>query len=294
MALAVAPITDITTWLRSSGLEIVLICTGAVLVSRFARWLGSRITGRIDAGSAASASLVRSETAKHSHVLTQVITWVLVVMIYCVAAVLILQRLGVPLTGLVAPAAVIGVALGFGAQRFVQDVLAGIFVIAERQYGFGDVIRVSSLGSEAGVSGTVEEVTLRITRLRTLSGEVVIIPNGQIVQVTNMSRDWARAVVDVPVPNTADVNQVREILHQVGQEACRDETLGPLMLDPPSDVGVERLELDTLHVRIVARTLPGKQFEVGRELRARVALAFRAEGINVAPALDTADPIGAR
>jgi small conductance mechanosensitive channel len=294
MPVAIAPITDITTWLRGSGLEIVLICTGAVLVSRFVRWLSSRITRRIDAASASGPGLVRSEAAKHSHVLTQVITWAVVVMVYCAVAVLVFQRLGVPLTSLVAPAAVVGVALGLGAQRLVQDVLAGVFVIAERQYGFGDVIRVSSLGSEVGVSGTVEEVTLRITRLRTLSGEVVIIPNGQIVQVTNMSRDWARAVVDVPVPNTADVNQVRSILHRVGQDACRDETLGPLLLDAPSDVGVERLELDTLHVRIVARTLPGKQFQVGRELRARVALAFRAEGINVAPALDTADPIGAR
>jgi small conductance mechanosensitive channel len=294
MVLAVAPITDITTWLRSSGLEIILICTGAMLLSRLTRWLSTRITSRIDARSANGPGLVRSEAAKHSHVLTQVLTWALVVLIYCAAGVLVAQRLGLPLTGLVAPAAVVGVALGFGAQRLVQDVLAGVFIIAERQYGFGDVIRVSALGSEAGVSGTVEEVTLRITRLRTVSGEVVIIPNGQIVQVTNMSRDWARAVVDVPVPNTADVNQVREILHQVGQDASRDETLGPLLLDPPSDVGVERLELDTLHVRIVARTLPGKQFDVGRELRARVALAFRAEGINVAPALDTADPIGAR
>jgi moderate conductance mechanosensitive channel len=208
-----------------------------------------------------------------------------------VAAILVLKRVGVPVTGLVAPAAVVGVALGFGAQRIVQDVLAGLFIIIERQYGFGDVIRISALGSETGVTGTVEEVTLRITRMRTISGEVVIVANGQIVQVTNMSRDWARAVVDVPVPTATDVNRVREILHQVCVEAREDEELGPLLLDTPSVVGVERLELDTLHVRVVARTLPGKQFEVGRELRARVALAFQAEGINLSASLETADPV---
>jgi small conductance mechanosensitive channel len=285
--------TDITTWARSSGLEIVLFISGAIVLSRAIKWLGSAITGRIDAKSADGAGLVRSESAKHSHVVTQVTMWAAIVLLYCTAAVLTLQRLGIPITGLVAPAAVVAVALGFGAQRLVQDVLAGLFIIIERQYGFGDVVRIAALGSEVGVSGTVEEVTLRVTRLRTISGEVVIVANGQVVQVTNMSRDWARAVVDVPVPNTADVNRVREILQQVGLDACEDEKLGPLLLDSPSVVGVERLDVDMLHVRIVARTLPGKQFEIGRELRARVAAAFQAAGINVATSLDTAEPVGA-
>jgi len=291
MVLAVAPITDITTWVRSSGLEIVIFVTGAILLGRFVKWLGARITRRIDDRPGPGAGLIRSEAAKHSHVLIQVITWAVIVVISSTTIILVLQRLGVPVTGLVAPAAVVGVALGFGAQRLVQDYLAGLFIILERQYGFGDVIRVAALGSESGVTGTVEEVTLRITRLRTVSGEVVIVTNGQIVQVTNMSRDWARAVIDVPVPSTADVNRVREILQRVGREAREDDRLGPLLLDAPSVVGVERIELGELHVRVVARTLPGKQFEVGRELRARVAVAFQAEGINVAAGLDTADPI---
>ena len=289
---AITPLHDVTHWLRTSGLEIVLFITGAMLLARHVRWLGHRITRRIDAASSADAGLVRSEAAKHSHVVVQVVTWAVIVLISCVTAFAVIKRFNVPVTGLVAPAAVIGVALGFGAQRLVQDILAGLFIIVERQYGFGDVVRISALGSEAGVSGTVEEVSLRVTRLRTISGEVVIVANGQIVQVTNMSRDWARAVIDVPVPSTADVNRIREILRRVGVEARADDVLGPLLLDAPSVVGVERMELETLHVRVVARTLPGKQFEVGRELRARVAVAFQAEGINVAPGLDTAEPMG--
>lgn len=290
MDLAVAPLTDLTNWARSDGLEIVLFITGAVLLGRATKWIGTEITRRIDAKYAAGTGLVRTESAKHGHVVAQVTMWAVIVLLYCTAAALTLQRLGVPITGLVAPATVVGVALGFGAQRIVQDVLAGLFIIAERQYGFGDVVRISALGSEAGISGTVEEVTLRVTRLRTVNGEVVIVPNGQIVQVTNMSREWARAVVDVPVPSTADVNRIREILRQVGDEASHDERLGPLLLDPPSVLGVESIELDTLHVRIVARTLPGKQFDVGRELRSRVAVAFRSDGLTLAAALDTAQP----
>jgi moderate conductance mechanosensitive channel len=293
MSLAVAPITDITTWARGSGLEIVLFITGAIVLARVTRWVGSAITGRIDAKTADDAGLIRSESAKHSHVVAQMSMWAVIVLLYCAAAVLTLQRFGVPVTGLVASTAAVGVAIGFGAQRLVQDILAGLFIIAERQYGFGDVVRIAALGSEVGVSGTVEEVTLRVTRLRTVNGEVVIVANGQIVQVTNLSRDWARAVIDVPVPGTADVNQVREILNQVGRDACDDDTLGPLLLDEPSVLGVESMQVDTLHVRMVARTLPGKQFTVGRELRARVALALQAQGITVSTSLDTVEPSGA-
>ncbi len=236
--------------------------------------------------------MVRSEAAKHRHALAQVVTWVMLVLIYCVTAVLIVQRLGVPVTSLVAPATIVGVALGFGAQRLVQDILAGFFIVTERQYGFGDVIRIAIPGTGEPVSGTVEDVTLRITRIRSVNGEVMITPNGQIVQVTNLSRDWARAVVDVPVPASVEVSRVNEILRTVGEETYEDPELHPLLLDPPSVMGVESIEVDQFEVRLVARTLPGRQFEIGRALRARVAAAFLREGIHLPTGLDTAEPTG--
>lgn len=292
MLTAVQPLTDMSTWARRSGLEILLIVTGAVLLARFAGWFGGRITTRIDLNVEASDSLVRSETAKHRHALTQAVTWAVIVLIYFVTAVLVVQRLGVPVSGLVAPATVLGVALGFGAQRFVQDILAGFFIITEHQYGFGDVVRLALPGTGAPVQGTVEDVTLRVTRLRTVNGEVVITPNGQIVQATNLSRDWARVVIDVPVPSTSDVSKVSAILQDVGTAAYATDELRALLLDAPSVMGVESIEVDQLSIRIVARTLPGKQFEVGRELRARIADALRTEGIIVAPTLDTGTPSG--
>jgi small-conductance mechanosensitive channel len=289
---AVEPLTDVSLWARRSGLEILLLVLGAVLLTRFTSWLGGRITARIDSNVQESDALVRSEAAKHRHALTQVVTWSVLVLIYSVTAVLIVQRLGVPLSGLVAPATVAGVALGFGAQRIVQDILAGFFVITERQYGFGDVVRLTVPGTGAPVQGTVEDVTLRVTQLRTVNGEVVITSNGQIVQAANLSRDWARAVVDVPVPSTVDVSRVTAILQDVGAAAYSDDELRPLLLDPPSVMGVESIEVDQLNIRIVARCLPGKQFDVGRELRARIADALRKEGIIVAPTLDTEAPSG--
>jgi len=289
---AVEPLTDVSLWARSSGLEILLILTGAALLTRFASWLGAKITTRIDDNAQESDALVRSEAAKHRHALVQVITWTALVIIYCVAAVLIIARLGVPISSLVAPATVAGVALGFGAQRIVQDILAGFFVITERQYGFGDVIRLTIPGTGEPIQGTVVDVSLRVTQMRTANGEVVITPNGQIVQATNLSRDWARAVVDVPVPSTADIGRVTAILQHVGIEAYADEELRTLLLDEPSVMGVESIEVDQLNIRVVARTLPGKQFDVGRRLRTLIAEALRKEGIVVAPMLDTETPSG--
>jgi small conductance mechanosensitive channel len=274
---------DLLTWLSGRGLEVVLIIIGSILLARFVGWVGARITDQIDARATGGDALVRSEAAKHRHSLTQVLTWAAIVLIYSIAIFFVLDRLGVPVTGLVAPATVLGVGLGFGAQRIVADVLAGFFLITERQYGFGDVVSISVNGAPEPATGTVEDVTLRITRVRSSNGEVVIVPNGQIVKVVNLSRDWARAVIDVPVPTSADVNQVTELLREVGREAFRDPAMRPLLLDPPSVMGVESLGLDEVNVRIVARTLPGKQFEVGRNLRARVVQAVRAQGMSLPP-----------
>lgn len=284
------PLPDVVLWLRGSGLEILLLVLGALLLTRFATWLRALITERIDANARESDALVRSEAAKHRQALAQVLTWSALVIVYAVTAVQIIERLGVPTSGLVAPAAVVGVALGFGAQRMVQDLLAGFFIIAERQYGFGDLISIAIPGIPVGVIGTVEDVTLRMTKIRTANGEVIITPNGQIVQLTNLSRDWARAVVDVPFPLTVDIGQVSEILRQVGREVYDDVDLHPQLLDAPAVMGVESIEVDQIHVRVVARTLPGRQFLVGLALRGRIAAALRREGIHVPVELDTSEP----
>jgi small conductance mechanosensitive channel len=286
------PLPDVSLWARGSGLEIVWLLTGAALLTRVATWLGGRITNRIDASARETDALVRSEASKHRHALTSVITWVALVVIYCATGVEVLRCLEVPLTNLVAPAAVAGVALGFGAQRIVQDLLAGFFIITERQYGFGDLIRLSVPNESAPAVGTVEDVTLRITTVRTSDGEVLITPNGQITQVTNLSRDWARAVVDVPVPVTADVNRVNDLLREIGEEAYKDPDLRSLLLDPPAVLGVQNLDVDQFQLRMVARTLPGKQFVVGGELRIRIAARLRREGINLPTAVETGAQTG--
>src|SRR5712691_4557668 len=283
----VTVLTDIDMWARGRGLEIVLLITGAILLTRLAAWLGAKITDRIDAHARETDALVRSEAAKHRHALAQVITWTTLVVIYCATAVAIAARLGIPVTSLVAPAALAAVALGFGAQRIVQDMLAGFFIITERQYGFGDLVRLAVPSVSNSAVGTVEDVTLRVTTVRTADGEVVITPNGQIGQVTNMSRGWARAVLDVPVPASVDVNRVSELLRQIGEEAYAEPELSQLLLDPPAVMGVQSIDMDHFQIRLVTRTLPGKQFDVGRILRARIAAGLRDEGIHLPANVDT-------
>ncbi len=289
---AIAPLTDFSAWARSDLLIIVLLVLGAALFTRLAVWTRNRIMAQIDARAREADELVRSESAKHRHVVAQVLTWTVLALYYVVTAVLVVERLGVPLAGLVAPAALLSAGLGLGLQRFVQDIVAGFFITGERQYGFGDVVRLHVTGVTQPAVGTVEDVTLRVTRIRSVGGEVITTSNGQIIQVTNLSRDWARAVIDVPVPAAVEVSRVNDILRRVGQEAWDDERLRRMMLDPPTVMGVERIEVDTFSVRMVARTLPGMQFDVGRELRLRVAVAFRREGINVAAELETGPATG--
>jgi moderate conductance mechanosensitive channel len=285
---SMTPLPDIGLWARGSGLEIVLLVTGAILLTRLVNWVGGKTMDRIDAHAQETDALVRSEASKHRHALASVITWLVLAVIYSVTGVAVLERLGIPLTTLVAPAAVAAVALGFGAQRVVQDILAGFFIISERQYGFGDLIQLSLTSQSNPSVGTVEDVTLRVTTVRTADGEVVITPNGQINQVTNLSRDWARAVIDVPVPVAVDVNRVSELLRKIGDEAYQDEELRGLLLDPPAVMGVQSIDVDHFQVRLVTRTLPGKQFDVGRMLRARIAAGFLREGIVLPTNLETA------
>jgi moderate conductance mechanosensitive channel len=272
---------EIREWLLTSGLQIVLLLIGAVLAARFVNWVAQKVTERLDEGFAESDALVRSEATKHRQAVASVISWVSVVLISIMVAVQLADILNVSVKGLVAPATVIGAALGFGAQQVVRDLLSGFFIIVEKQYGFGDLVTLTVV-SATEATGTVENVTLRVTRLRSPDGEVLIVPNGQIVKAVNLSKDWARAVVDIPVQTSADLTVITDVLRQACEHALEDKLLGELLLDAPTVMGVESIEVDVVTLRVVARTLPGKQFEAGRRLRALVVRALAGAGVNTA------------
>ena len=280
---------EIGEWILTRGLRIALLLIGAVLASRFIRWTAQRISSRIDANFRESDALVRSESAKHRQAVASVISYLAIALLAAMVFVEVTDILAIPVSSLVAPAAVLGAALGFGAQRVVQDLLSGFFIITERQYGFGDLVQLT-LGSSNEAMGTVTDVTLRVTKLRTAEGEMYTIPNGQIMKSLNLSKDWARAVIDIPVSATSDLAHVNKVLDEVCDTAMDDPGLKELLLDKPTIKGIESIELDTVNIQMVARTLPGKQFEVGRKLRLHVVAALMRAGIvtsgDNAPTLD--------
>jgi small conductance mechanosensitive channel len=195
------------------------------------------------------------------------------VTIFAIAGVVVLGDLGINLAPLLASAGVVGIAVGFGAQNLVRDYLTGVFMLLEDQYGVGDVISVGD------ATGTVETLTLRITRLRDVNGVVWHIRNGTIDQVGNQSQGWARAVIDFPVPYPASLATIRAILDQVAEAAWGDPALRGVMLEKPEVWGAQDVSSTVVTIRIVARTAPLRQWEVERELRARVKTALDAAGI---------------
>ena len=286
---------DIGEWILSRGLSITLLLIGAILAARFISWTAQRISSRIDANFQESDALVRSESAKHRQAVASVISYLAIALLAAMVFVEVTAILAIPLGSLVAPAAVLGAALGFGAQRVVQDLLSGFFIITEKQYGFGDLVQLT-LGSSNEAMGTVVDVTLRVTKLRTSEGEMYTIPNGQIMKSLNFSKDWARAVIDIPVPATADLVHVNKVLAEVCDAAQDDPGLKELLLDKPQLKGIESIELNTVNLQMVARTLPGKQFEVGRKLRLHVVAALMRAGIATSgdhsPTLDATQGVG--
>lgn len=278
---------SIGDWAKTDGLEILLYAMGSVLVARLVHWVARLVTMRIEHQVKVQIEhgLVPSEQSKHVRVVVQACEWTAAVLVYFVAAILILIRFQLPLATLVAPATVAGVAIGFGAQRVVQDLLGGFFLFAEHQFGFGDVVRISQPGQTTGITGTVEEVTLRTTKLRTVNGELVIIANGEVRQATNLSQGWSRVVVDIPLSAEEDVDLATKLLNQVAEEIMEDQAWKPLLLEAPTVTGIEAIQMGYLQLRLMARTLPAKQWDVGREIRRRVVAAFRAGGITPPKAL---------
>jgi moderate conductance mechanosensitive channel len=272
--------SEIGKWLSSKGLHILVLIVAAMIATRVIRWVAARISRSIDGPTVSDDATVRSEAVKHRRAVASVIASVAIAVLYIVVSVDVINTLGLPIGSLVAPAAVLGAALGFGAQRIVQDLLSGFFIITEKQYGFGDLVQLTVTGAATDARGTVEDVTLRVTKLRTSDGEVFTVPNGQIVKSLNLSKDWARAVVDIPVPATADLNRVTEVLRDVSAAAMEKDGLPSLLLDEPALMGVESIGVDEVKLRMVARTLPGKQFDVGRQLRQLVVAALRRAGVS--------------
>ena len=222
-----------------------------------------------------TARMTPERSARRASTIGAVLRSVAAVLIWSIAALTILDELGVNLAPLLAGAGVAGLALGFGAQALVRDFLSGLFMFVEDQYGVGDVIDVGL------ATGTVEALSLRTTRLRDVEGVVWHVPNGEIHRVGNKSQLWARALIDVAIRYDADVDAAIGVIEEAANALRRDEELGRYILDEPDVFGIESLSPDNVVIRVVVRTQPQEQARVERALRARIKLALDEAGISV-------------
>lgn len=259
---------DRTGWSR---LEHLLMVGAACLAILWSVKLVSRAVRKaVDDGN----DLMTSDAERRAETLGSVLNNTARVLAIIFFLLMSLQEFGVNIGPLVAGAGIAGVALGFGAQSLVKDVISGFFLLMENQFGVGDIISVDEKHT-----GTVERMTLRVTQIRDSEGKAHFIPNGSVVRVVVLSKEFARAKVEVGVGYDTDIDAAIELLTRIGQELA--DAWPDRVLEPTQVLGVEDLGESAVTLRTLTKTAPAKQWEVARELRRRILMAFREAGIDI-------------
>jgi small-conductance mechanosensitive channel len=279
------------SWLAADGARILAV----LLLAMAARWFLHRLIGRVvvtmtsksaarfaDANRASrviatATGMSNERNAARVETMGSLLRSISTFVVGLIAALTIMDIVGIPLAPLLASAGVGGVALGFGAQSLVKDFLSGTFMIFEDQYGVGDVVDTGE------AIGTIEEVTLRVTRLRDASGVTWYVRNGEIIRVGNRSQGYSTALVDMPVSYREDVEQVLAVLRGAAEAFGTDEEWSPKLIEAPTVLGVDAISGQTVTVRVLAKCLPGENFGVQRELRVRLKAALDAAGVQGPP-----------
>ncbi len=270
-------------WLVHTPVKVITILFVAWLVNRMARRVVSRVAERTRAAAVRGARPAGSDPASgetpradaRARTVSDVLGSLTSAAVITIAGLMILGELDINLGPLLAGAGVAGVALGFGAQSLVRDLLAGLFVLIEDQYGVGDVVDVGP------ATGTVERVTLRSTRLRDVAGTVWHVPNGEIVRAGNQSQRFSRALIDVTVANDANLAAAERVVASVGSALADDDEWSGRLLGVPSMLGVQALDTHGTTLRLVVDTEPASQWAVERELRRRLRDGLHQAGISV-------------
>jgi moderate conductance mechanosensitive channel len=254
------------------AMKIVLVIFIAIVTYRLTRVLIRRLLEReIDE----EDPLVRRLREQRAQTLASLLGNVAAVAVFVVATLTVLDILLDNIGPILASFGILGLAFSFGAQSLVKDVISGTFMLMEGQFGVGDVVKVSD------VSGLVEKITLRTTVLRDIEGAVHIVPNGEITRVTNMTKAWSRALLHVSVAYREDVDRVMDVLRDILGEFAVDPEWAALLLDEPVVPGIESFSDSAVVIRVMAKTLPLKQWDVARELRRRIKNRFDREGIEI-------------
>jgi moderate conductance mechanosensitive channel len=283
-------LTRAVDWLIGRPLEALLILLLAWVAARIVRRTIRRAILRVVAADRAAAARALEKVVPVTGVsvedprrlsratsIATVVSSTASVAIWVVAVLLALGQLGIDLAPLLAGAGIAGIAIGFGAQNLVKDCITGLFMLLEDQYGIGDVV-------DLGVAtGTVEQVTLRTTVLRSQDGTVWHVPNGEVRRVGNRTKLWSVAVLDIGVAYDADLARTRDVVQRVAAAVVVDERYASDVLAAPELLGVESVSADAVVLRLLVKTTPGAQFRLQRALREAIKDALDAAGVDVLP-----------
>lgn len=259
-------------WAQNDASIALFRIGGVLLLACLLTLLVKRAVKRMERKVAEHTTPMR--VLQRTNTLTSVMSSAGIALIWFFAGLYLIQTLGFNLAPLLTGVGIVGLAFGFGAQNLVRDVVSGLFVLIEDQYGVGDSIMINGTAT-----GTVEQLTLRVTGVRDVDGTVHYVANGAISQVSNMSKGWARAVVDFPVDASEDPQRVREAFERVADETGRNREIGRKLYGEPKVLGLQSFDGYRVSWRMVVDTKPGRQVEVERALREMIKTAFDAEGI---------------
>lgn len=256
-------------WLTTSGLRVLLIGMGMIILLSLFNRTTARLKGIYEGKLPGPAQIKRADT------LTHVIRDVARIVILTVGGMMILSEVGVDLKPLLAAAGLGGLAIGFGAQSLVKDVISGFFILLENSVQVGDVVEV------AGVSGLVEEVKLRTITLRDLSGNVHVVPNGIVDKVKNMTMLYSYYLFDIAVAYREDVDEVMAVLKEIAAELQADPTYASDILEPLEMLGVDQFADSAVIIKCRIKTKPMQQWRIGREMNRRIKKTFDIKGIQM-------------
>lgn len=267
---------DLQDWLAVDGYKVVTILVLAILSYILFRVWGNRIIRALSKVKITRGDRTEEESKHRLKTLSKVVTRTGALVILAVVILMILQSFGIDITPVLAGAGVAGIAIGFGAQSLIKDILNGFFVLLEDQFVEGDFVSIK------GREGTVEDFSLRRTILRDFKGDTHIFPNSQIKAVTNYTHGWSRVVTIVPVTYEEDTEKIFALLEKVGQEFLQDEKWKNKLMGPIEVLGVDDFTDVSLNISVAIKTVPSEQWEVRRELLKRIKLTFDKEGIEIA------------
>ena len=263
------------SWFIESGPSLVIILIGAWSVLRISRGLLRRVETTLNDKNGEPDETKKLEQQKRVHTLIGIISSTVKFLILGIMTLLVLRELGVDIAPIIAGAGVLGLAVGFGAQNLVKDVISGFFILIENQIRTGDVVEIN------GTGGLVESINLRTTVLRDLTGTVHVFPNGSITQVSNKTKDWSAYVFDIGVSYDADVNQVMDLLKKIDDEIQKDREFSPLLVSSMEVFGLDQFGDSAVVIKARIKTKPGQQWTVGREYHRRIKMTFDQEGVEI-------------